>query len=556
MKIVVKLLCFVLLTLGMSATASAQCRSDALGTLTPGFDTSLNVNIHVKHYGMLFLDIVENDYKTQTGKDCIRRAAQRLFYKLKATNDTTSHVETLGRSVGPHQGWLEGAMLALAFPAAMRISDYGELNNDFDIELLRARDFYYAASSSGTATPGIDPGCGLRNPDGTWAGANNCMDDHSIAASAFGWIAAYEKERGRDATAYNEATRRALDRTFSTTQSVCINANGAPMTYTNGGPCNGTISQLGSLQADTKSLNHGYQDIPYGLGLMTSVSAAVIGLEESGYIITPSSYFSNDIKTIAKGLLREGQQKAQTNGDLFKTNCVAYGRQNDASGNPTNVVVIGSTSEWCGDYSGPITSKSPLYRPKMYPLKKLYQRYNLGTPDTQVIDPQVGSYQTAFQYDQWDTSLFNTDFLNEGRLATYIWLGQYWQYLPTDSIPDARIKPRPPLTGLTRTQGWVDGINSTTGVISGWACDQFNPSNPVGIHIYANDVYVTATTANLPSESAVNTICKGGTAHRFQATLPVSTRGQVIKTYGLDATWKGFALVRSYSCSNWPYCTW
>ena len=78
----------------------------------------------------------------------------------------------------------------------------------------------------------------------------------------------------------------------------------------------------------------------------------------------------------------------------------------------------------------------------------------------------------------------------------------------------------------------------------------------MGIHIYANDVYVTATTANLGSEAAVNTQCRGGSAHRFQVTLPASTRGQVIKAYALDSTWKGFALVPSYSCSNAPNCTW
>lgn len=550
----VKLLCFALLALGMSATASAQCRSDALGTLTPGFDPSLDLNIHFKHYGMFFLDITENNYSVQTGKDCIRRAAQRLYHKLKATNDAALRWNAVSQKwVGPHQGWLEGGVLTLAFPAAMRLSDYGELNNDFDIELLRARDFYYSASSSGTTTPGIDVGCGMRRPDGTWGGANNCMDDHSVAASAFGWIAAYEKERGRSATAYIEATGRALDRTFWTTQSICINANGAPMTYANGGPCNGTIAQLGSNQADTKSLNHGYQDVPYGLGLMPLVSAAVIGLEEAGHILSPGTFFSSDNKTLSKGLLREGQQKAQTSGDLFKTNCLAYGR----NATDPNVVQITSTSEWCGDYAlDSFGNRHPLYRPKMYPVKKFYERYSLGTPDAQVIDPQVGAYQMAYQYDQWDTSLFNTDFLSEARQAVYITLGFYWHYLQGQSLPDARIKPRPPLTGMTRTQGWVDGINSTTGVISGWACDQFNPANPVGIHIYANDVYVTATTANLPSESAVNTICRGGTAHRFQATLPPSTRGQVIKTYGLDSTWKGHALVRSYSCSNVPYCTW
>src|SRR4051812_3985209 len=97
--------------IGHRAGAQPACRSDALGTSSPSFRNDINLDL--ADYGKLFLDASHPDI------NCARRAAERLYNKLKATSDSGTHTETLGRTVGPFQGWLEGAHLQLAFATAL-----------------------------------------------------------------------------------------------------------------------------------------------------------------------------------------------------------------------------------------------------------------------------------------------------------------------------------------------------------------------------------------------------------------------------------------------------
>jgi len=82
--------------------------------------------------------------------------------------------------------------------------------------------------------------------------------------------------------------------------------------------------------------------------------------------------------------------------------------------------------------------------------------------------------------------------------------------------------------------GWIGDI-SASGVVTGWTCDRDVPAQSIGVHFYANGVYVAGGSANVNSGSAVNSECNGGSKHRFSVQLPASAKGKQIVAYGLNA---------------------
>lgn len=92
--------------------------------------------------------------------------------------------------------------------------------------------------------------------------------------------------------------------------------------------------------------------------------------------------------------------------------------------------------------------------------------------------------------------------------------------------------------GPVQTQG-------SSVIISGWACSM-GTSTPIDVHFYAaeagaaNPAFVSSTTANLPSESAVGAACNDPSSapHRFTMTIPKATAhataGKLIYVYGIS----------------------
>lgn len=66
-------------------------------------------------------------------------------------------------------------------------------------------------------------------------------------------------------------------------------------------------------------------------------------------------------------------------------------------------------------------------------------------------------------------------------------------------------------------KGYFDGI-SGSGTMSGWACDIASPNSKLLIHAYIAGKGEFEFSTGITSESAVNTVCGGGGAHRFSFT--------------------------------------
>jgi len=95
-----------------------------------------------------------------------------------------------------------------------------------------------------------------------------------------------------------------------------------------------------------------------------------------------------------------------------------------------------------------------------------------------------------------------------------------------------------------KVKGYLDKI--TYAQVSGWLCDQADPTAAIAVHVFAGgpmggpllaNTMVGFTQTSESSESAINSQCKGGTQHRFTAMLiPLPTRGDGnLYVYGLAA---------------------
>lgn len=100
--------------------------------------------------------------------------------------------------------------------------------------------------------------------------------------------------------------------------------------------------------------------------------------------------------------------------------------------------------------------------------------------------------------------------------------------------------------------GYLDGIDAA-GHAFGWACDPDAPADSIAVEVMVRG-YTFTTNADLSSEAAVNSMCGGGSAHRFQLDLPASAANAVVYAYGIDIA-EGRGRLGS-SCSESPGCYW
>ena len=358
-------------------TSSSECRS---GTLNLG---ESDPSIEFGQYGTLFF---ESGIPT-----CRQAAHDTLLRKLRLVLAQPPHVDPLlNKVVSPFGSWLAGSNLALALPAAMRLGGAGFLDAPLDAALRAAIAAYEF---------NLDPTCGLND-------SNGCIDDYTQAAVAYAWIAAYEQKSGRTSAAGQSAVqaRNLIGRALSLDIHMCKVAGDDTLpSLCRGLP--GIEEGLESGYHHLISFNHGFEDVAYGVGLITSISSAAIALEEAGspYVAAP-----NEIM-VARALFREGQRAALPDGSQFRTNCY---RVSDRS-----LVRISECADaWnLRDRSDPLFNEWIYYLPRMFPVSTAYRRLFHGTPNA---DP--------FQFDRFDPSLFTGPFLNDGRRAVYGILGDAW----------------------------------------------------------------------------------------------------------------------------------
>lgn len=373
-----------------------------------------DVNENLADYGLIFQDASQ-----EVNPGAWDSARDALIRKIDSTLAAGSlYNPVVNKTVGPYQGWLEGANVSLIMASGLLLADRGRLTISLDSAIRRA---------IGSYVYNRDAGCGFSN--GRWRGQNNCMDDYTVGATGFAWIAAYKYKRGdSDVAFYANSAKNLINLTFGLEESVCAYKTGSVWSPTSSrGPCNATINDLRTGQAEVISLNHGQQTIAYGLGLMTSISSAFIGLQTANAAPT----FTLDQKDVALALFKEGQSRTITGGDNFNpTGCYTLTPDRTAF----------QLVAHCGDVGGG-------YKPKMFPVKNFYLQILGVTPPA-----------SGYQFDIFNTALFNDLFFNKGRQVIYGDLTKCWY--PITSRPALGGAPvTPPLAEVA----WVKPAYVTWG---------------------------------------------------------------------------------------------
>jgi PKD repeat protein len=409
------------------------------------------------------------------------------------------HDKVLATPLSSWSLWLQTGVAGVALAAANRIGANGFATKDLDNVLM-------------PVTRSLAVGHDAARPCAKES-LNQCVDDFSVAAPGFAWAAAYKFRRGDPDGDVATLRQQAIDAMQSAFDEVCIRKSDDISL------CNGTVADLDANLAVTLSLNHDQQMPSYGFGLMTSIASTVLGLEASNYhYMFPPAQIS-----IAKALAKEMQ--AHVSNNQFNSDCI------DAAAKDEQGIWHISGAVFCGRLADQ-------YQPGMYELKEFYDNYLGGMP--------AGSYQADTS--SFNSSLFNLGandggFFSWGRYEVYFGQSYDWVVSPREYMPFDTYNPI----------GFFDQI-SASGLASGWTCDQDAPAHSNRVDFYSNGTFTAFGYATLPSEPAVNNLCGGGTAHRFQVQLPASARGTTIVAFGLDYTWYGFTQLPCSTTGS--ACTW
>lgn len=385
--------------------------------------------------------------------------------------------------------WIDGNYVAMVLAAGDRIGYHGHMTAPLD-SLLD-----WAASSFQVVGEPLN-GCGLEQTD-------NCMDGTSAAAAAYGWIAAYRYRHNdpQRATAARNAAYTYIDLAFS---SVCLRR-----VTTGVGPLceNGSVTpaMIRTGEAYTWSWNAGFQFPAYGFGLVTSIAAAILGIEGSGQGYS----MSQPNRDVAVGLFEEIRRvvDAAPSPDVWKP-CVAP----TGSGSSWNLT---SATTFCGG--------DPPYQPEMYALRPFYQAEVGYTPPT---TGYPSSYFRASHFDLSTAAASRPAWFGYGRYVFYGELGYSWwtsrrPYMPMDAY---------------QPKGYLERVDGGR-MAHGWACDPDVPSKAVRVELRVAGSVVTGL-ANQPSDGAITTECQGGSAHRFSIQLPGTVPvGSPVSARTLDYTY-------------------
>ncbi len=495
--------------------AWAQCHASAAVTTfkkTPQGTPDLQGNF--SDYGLLFHDVQE--------AGCYANAAVWLADKIEAElND-------------PSPGFREflgGGDVYLAMASALVLGGRGPsaldagLRARLDDLLGRVAD---VSRGGYRFDPAADTQCNsdAKNPYPLIYPAsadNTCMEEYAAAAAAYAWMAAYESKTGRSPGSHIGLALQYLDKSFSLTDSVCVRRTGAG---TSCSACitsipsaaipsddvlyagiasgayevvsyNGVISpdpQTGTVVASGENPN-------YGVGILTSVSAAVTGLHVAG------SDWNPDFRTkaLAQGLVREGQKRTT----LAPAGSCAVDWTH-ACYNLSPYFPMCSEIVDCGD-----PGKGGVYNPTNYPVHDfLFTGGRLTFPDRAQL--LLDGY--AFDCPAFPTAPFAnpSGFLGDARLAVYRDLAWSWPLHYG----------QPTLGGLDGTppRMWVDvpqhyqTVSGSTNFY-GWAIDAVSDVVSISFTIDGRPVY---------------TIGYGGSRPDVCSTLGI------VKPYGCYVGWGGF----------------
>src|SRR3954471_2739015 len=449
------LACFIFLHAASASACKVNIRWPG-GTSTVRYLARLNPDFG--DWGSIFRDADDDA--------CAAQALSFFQAKINAQN-------AVG---GSWTGWLNGGDVFLMSGAALRLGARGLLSSSLHNQIVTALTQYYDST--------VAAGCSI-------SGGNRRMDEYTVAAAGYAWAGAYlwltQSTAGtHNAGDYLVKAQDYVARSLSPVYSVCIHhihpRPGAAADscvqctsdYNPGGIYGAADLRARIANGDTEVLSyeHNFEDPAYGIGLLTSVGTAVLGLRRAGATYSPSELE----KVIAHGLLRNGQLHAKPYAgacDMAWTHDYCVGTTCSA----TNTACVTSycappPNQPCYDIFG-----SYEYNPGMFPIHRLLSReYALTNPSDLIL---ASPY---YQFDQWNglcsSTPFQTytpgefnDFFNDGRWAGYYTLPVLWS---ASSVNDGT----PRLAGVDPVQH-VDSptpfssqpVRSGPNSFYGWAFD-------------------------------------------------------------------------------------
>jgi len=304
------------------------------------------------------------------------------------------------------------------------------------------------------------------------------MDDYATAASAYGWISAWEQKNGRifdPSSLYCQSIENAnnnINLSFSTTASICLRDRDSLNTTI----CRNDITISGELKQEilnanvdamcfnSKQSNKKYfggddtfENPNYGAGLMTSLSSAFYSLKVAG---APQKLEINDETSngdkfkilLGQELFKEAQNRIDNNNNFtldcwwfhhtmnYDCNC----RQSCTNCDCDGICEMQGNSDKCeGPYAGEAQCLDCYcgancagynYKPQMYPIidfMKDYFRLESRNEDFG-LDNLINNGKYKFDY--FLDSLFSAgdDFFHYGRLALYKYLSWIFPYHSND----------------------------------------------------------------------------------------------------------------------------
>lgn len=317
-----------------------------------------DLNREFNDFAAIYLDALGTE---TTG--CRAAAADKLNRKVAATLDAG----------GDYRGWLEGDSVGHAFAAALELQYHGTPADD--AVMRRMRDSFEDITVQ-------ESGCDTYT--------NGCMDDFTLTASGFAWMAAYEAKQGRWATAddYTQRSKALLAKVFAPMKSSTGSPKSGSICYFDPTlpvalACGGSSSGVGS-STRIIGVGHVQENPAYGFGLMTGVASACAGLFVAG---SPCDFGTVDPATgltwrdIASELARHARSKT------------AQGSQ------PLTFQAAGPTTGCLDFHSWPPTGRvdcgdpSYGYVPEHFPLKRFY-----GAK----VGYDFSDFGSDFKFDRWD----------------------------------------------------------------------------------------------------------------------------------------------------------
>jgi hypothetical protein len=289
-----------------------------------------------------------------------------------------------------------GGILSMALATGLILGAKDELSAELDLQLVQAANAYRLFTQ-------INPHCGFHFP--AWTAGNTCLEDYAIAAQAHGWRTAYYRLTGREWLPARQQTAVSM-KTMLNDQINCIVDPDVAPDVSGRGPCTGNPLQL-SDDATIVTLNHGVQNPAYGVGQMTALAVAAVGLEVAREPFRTLE-FGPVQRDVAMYLFREGNEKALPDGS-FGRNCVQLNPGDATFSAPT----IG-----CWDTQ---KEESQGYRADMFPVAAFYAAY--GLPMTLAPGAPVNWTFTTFN----DALFGNPEgFYGAGRYESYYTMPNLW----------------------------------------------------------------------------------------------------------------------------------